>query len=564
MQLKNTWKNSENRIAVFAFFVAMVVACSPLITKLCINGYDMEYHLLRIESLKEAILIGRPFSRINVLFFGGAGYASSMFYPDFLLYIPAILRACGVGINASYHIFAATCFCLIYLTAYYCAKKMTGSVYASVMAAVFMVLSPYLLGDVLVRAAVGEYTAFIFLPFVICGVYNVIYEEMSRPQVLAIGFGGVLLCHANTMLFCLLFAAVAFLIKWKTFRNRKVLGRLFATAGLTAALTMNYWLPMLEMMFTTPLYVNDPWITLEQTALQFREVFSQNFPSLGFLLVVVALFRILVKKNPQNRALLGFADWLLIGGGIFAFLATDLVPWARLNAYLSFVQFPWRFFVPASAMLAFADAIILYCFIKASLEPLMQGSQRVICILVLVVAAALSFSFISKAEIRYYDFSDDYYTHKPFTANVIAGEWLPKTVKDRDLLVKESDVLRADTGEALPFARVKNTIEADLQKKCGYVDVPLLYYRGYAAVMTEETGAQTKLNVSAGENGLCRVETNNLTGKLRVRYEGTKLQHFAFAVSLLAAVGILAVALLHCRKETGGNETVNRTGNMKS
>ena len=36
---------------------------------------------------------GAPFLRVNMLFFGGEGYASSMFYPDFLLYIPAVLHS---------------------------------------------------------------------------------------------------------------------------------------------------------------------------------------------------------------------------------------------------------------------------------------------------------------------------------------------------------------------------------------------------------------------------------------------------------------------------------------
>ncbi|MCR5269093.1 MAG: YfhO family protein [Lachnospiraceae bacterium] len=546
--MKKWFKEQENRISVFVFLAVMIVVCSPLITKLCINGHDLEYHLLRIESLKEGILIGKPFARINVLFFGGAGYASSLFYPDFLLYIPALLRAIGVSINRSYHIFVAICILLTYSSTYYCVKKMTESGYAALMAAILMVCSPYYLGDIYVRGAVGEFTAFIFLPFVIYGIYNVLYEEMDKPCMLGIGFAGVLLCHTNTFVFCALFAFLAFLIKWKKFKdNLSILWKLLITAGLAAGLTMFYWLPMIEMYFTTPLYVHTAWIGLEQTAVQLFAVLSNRFPSLGFLLVILAFFRALVKKNPQNRDLISFADWMLIGGAFFSVFATDLIPWQRLNGYLDFVQFPWRLFVPATAMLAVADAIILSVFIKSSLEPYMPSSSKVLTIVLLVVAMAFSIRTITDADITYYDYSDDYYSYKPYTANVIAGEWLPETVEDRDELVNESEHLYADTGEDLKYERIRDRVEADTAGSYQYVDVPFVYYKGYAASI--QTGDQKEsLSVTSGNNGLCRVMTNGKQGRLVVFYEGTFLQHLSTFVSLFTLLLLLVLGILRKRK----------------
>ena len=48
--MKKWFKEQENRISLAVFLVVVLIACSPLITKLCINGHDLEYHLLRIES----------------------------------------------------------------------------------------------------------------------------------------------------------------------------------------------------------------------------------------------------------------------------------------------------------------------------------------------------------------------------------------------------------------------------------------------------------------------------------------------------------------------------------
>ena len=548
--MKKWFKEQENRIALFIFLAVMIVACSPLITRLCINGHDLEYHLLRIESLKEGILNGRPFLRINLLYFGGAGYASSLFYPDFLLYIPATLRALGVGINASYHIFVALTICLTYLSAFYCVKEMTRSAYAGMFAAFMLICSPYYLGDIYIRGAVGEYTAFIFLPFVLYGIYNVIYERMDRPWILGIGYAGVLLCHTNTFVFSLLFGFVAFVIKWKAFREKTVLLKLLATGALTALLTMFYWAPVLEMLYTTKLYVNDAWIGLEQTAMQFSSVFSMTFPAIGFLLVLPAFFRVLIKKNGQNRDVIDFADWLLAGAAIFAILATDLIPWARLNRYLSFVQFPWRLFVLATVMLAVADAIILTVFIRSSLEPHMP-CMRVLTVLVFAIFTVCAFRVISNAGVTYYDYSQDYYSYQPYTANVIAGEWLPKTVTDRDSLVADSAHMYTDSGDDLAFVRNRGSVLAQIDRDYAYADVPLIYYKGYRAVL--DTGEETiRLSVAPGENGLCRVFLNGNRGNLTVKYAGTILQHLASLISLLT--GLFLIVLLLYKKRTKGRK----------
>lgn len=68
--------------------------------------HDVGYHLLRTEALKQRIEDMNFFNGgIDYLFYNGAGYASSLAYPDLLLYIPALLRTAGVGIGLSMSIF---------------------------------------------------------------------------------------------------------------------------------------------------------------------------------------------------------------------------------------------------------------------------------------------------------------------------------------------------------------------------------------------------------------------------------------------------------------------------
>ncbi len=543
--MKAYFQDKENRITAAVFLITMLIACSPLITRYCINGHDAEYHLLRIESLKEGILMGKPFLKINVLFFGGAGYASSLFYPDFLLYFPALLRVCGVGINASYHLLIALCFCLSYGAAFYCTKRMTGSRYAGMAAGILLTLCQYHMDDVYIRSAAGEYTAFIFLPFVIYGIYNVLYEEMDRPWVLGIGFGGVLLCHTSTFVMCLVLGIAAFLLKWRIFMKKpQLIGRVALTAVFTAAVTSFYWLPVMEQLFSAQFYVSIPWMKPADEAVRFAEVLYPVFPSLGFLIPLLWLPRLFLKKDAEKNMLLGFADCLAAAGVLFAFLATDLVPWERIGSYLSFIQFPWRFFVMSSVLFSFADAIILFCCTKKELSGISMEKPALLAVLFIMSAGALS--GLSKNTEGYYDYADNYYTYQPYTANVIAGEWLPQTVTDADALVTDSGRLVSDTKEELPFERVKNTVTVLIEKDYAYVDVPFIYYKGYSAYLVKEDGTKNELPVTGeGNNGFCRVYLGDqMRGSLTVVYDGTFTQGLAagiFTAAILMSAGLIVI-----------------------
>lgn len=546
--------SQEQIIAGVIFLITILIACSPLFTENCINGHDIEYHLLRIESLKEGILMGKPFLKVNVLFLGGAGYASSMFYSDFLLYFPALLRVCGVGINASYHLFVALCFILCYAAAFYCTKQITKSSYAGTIAAVVMTLCQYHIDDVYTRSAVGEYTAFIFIPFVIYGLYDILFENMKKPWVFALGFAGVLLCHTTSLVMCVILCFVAFLIKFKTFlRNPKLLLRVALTTLFTMLITISYWLPMLEQLVTTTFFVDTAWIMPVDAMQEVQTVLSPVFPAIGIALLLVNLPRVFIKKTEENKELRLFADLLMLAGACFAILATRIIPWERIGAYISFVQFPWRFYILASVCLATSGAIVLHLYFA-------EGKVREYVLLaVLGLMCVSAVNNLARTEEGYYSYSDDYFEHVPFTANIIAGEWLPETVTDTKAFMEQVNSAKDDKGEEVSFTRVKNTIEIESIPDSEYIDVPLLYYKGYGASLMNGDGSRTNLTVTdEGENGFCRVYLSDAQqGKLVVSYVGTTIQKISYVVTILTACGLIAFYLYQRRKHRRNGLEVN-------
>lgn len=531
--MRNSLKKRENQITLMLFIITMIIACSPLISRYCINGHDLDYHLLRIESLKEGILIGHPFSKVNTLFFGGAGYASSMFYSDLFMHIPALLRVLGVSIGKSFHIYTAMIFVLCYLSAFYCVWKMSLSKFAGSLAAMLLTLCPYHMDDMVVRTACGENAAFIFLPFAIYGIFNVLYEEMDKPWVFGLGFAGLIVTHPATFVVMVGTGVVMLLVNVrKLIKQPSVLIKMCIVTILALLVTSYQWMPMLEQFSDAKFYVSDNWTDLLDFAVGFAQIAGTEFPGVGFILIGLLIPRIFMSR--KDYPILEYVDLMIAAALVFAVAATNIMPWERVGRLFGFLQFPWRLFILTSTLLAMADAIIIKLFIDRFGENKKGVAEEVVIIVLFVVSAHAAVIHHNESSMGYYDYSNDYYNYKPFTVNVVAGEWLPETVEDRERLVSQSDELVFDDGTRGDFVREKGRVITTIDEDHEYVDVPFIYYKGYGATITDSAGNITKPEVTGeGDNGLCRVYLNGSKGVLTVNYRGTIIQYVSAVISII-------------------------------
>ncbi len=531
--MRNRLKKRENQITLILFIITMIIACSPLISRYCINGHDLDYHLLRIESLKEGILIGHPFSKVNTLFFGGAGYASSMFYSDLFMHIPALLRVLGVSIGKSFHIYTAMIFVLCYLSTFYCVWKMSLSKFAGSVAAMLLTLCPYHMDDMVVRTACGENAAFIFLPFAIYGIFNVLYEEMDKPWVFGLGFAGLIVTHPATFAVMVGTGVVMLLINVrKLIRQPSVFIKMCIVTVLALLVTSYQWMPMLEQFSNAQFYVSNNWTDLLDKSVGFTEIAGSDFPCVGAVLLGLLVPRIFISR--KDYPILEYVDLMIAAALVLAVAATNIMPWERVGWMFGFLQFPWRFFIMTSTLLAMADAIIIKLFINRIGEDKRGIAKELVMTVLLVVTAQSAITHHNKGSMGYYDYSDDYYSYKPFTVNVIAGEWLPLTVEDHERLVDQSEELVFDDGTRGDFERKGGKVIATIDGDHEYADVPFLYYKGYGATITDSKGDKTKLEVTGeGDNGLCRVYLNGAEGVLTVNYKGTIIQYISAIISIV-------------------------------
>lgn len=529
--LKENSKEITVRFIFAVSLIALFIAALPLLSVNCIQGHDIDYHLLRIEALKTGILNGLPYLRVNMLFFGGEGYASSMFYPDFLLYIPAVLRALGVGINLSFHIFIAVCLILTFIVMYLSAGYISESPVTALISAAVYSLCQYHIDDIYTRAAVGEFTAMIFIPAVIAGLFDLTEKEFKKPWILGIGMAGVLLCHTLSTIFCLILCVVTVMIRFRVFVKEPVrILKVMLTGVSVLCLTAFYWIPMLEQMAVTEFKYLDSVFDVNYEKLLLRDVFANSVGHMG-IAVFILLFAGLLIEHKGDK-IVRTADIMMAAGLLFALCTTGFFPWKRFERFVSSVQFPWRLFIMTSVLISMAAAVYIS---KASVN---REKAAVIAVLMIMTVSAVS--NINRIDEGYYSYSSDYYDEVKFTKSVIGGEWLPRTVTDRDALGREPDIAVNDRGDKIYVDRYKNTLS--VSKAAGeYIDVPFVYYLGYAAV--DSSGKS--LNVDGtGKNGRVRVWTDG-AGEFTVYYKGTFMQTFSDIISILALIILAGCGIVH-------------------
>lgn len=252
MKSKRLRFNKDSIVTLAVIVIALIIACLPLTNKKLPGAYypDLGYHLIRIEGIKEAILAGEFPTKVYSFALNGWGYGASIFYQDYLLYLPALLRVLGVDISAAYKIMIGVYAVLIACTTYFSTKYITNSKYAASLTTISLLLSQYYLADIYNRSGVSEYFAFIFVPILIAGIYDAVAKDCQKTWLIGLGLYGLLLTHSITfalgvvlLLGCLVLNCHIFLKE-----PQKIL-YLLKTAFITIGTTAFIYVPLAEQMF---------------------------------------------------------------------------------------------------------------------------------------------------------------------------------------------------------------------------------------------------------------------------------------------------------------------------
>lgn len=580
------------------FFMALLVVLSsaPVFSFYLGGGGDLQFHLCRIEAIRQAFMAGQFPVRVSGYWNNGYGYASSVLYGEVFLYFPALLRIIGFSPQSAYKIYLLTVNIFTCLSSYYCMKKICTERAAALMGSAVYMLAPHRLSTLHLRAAVGEYTAMVFLPLILYGLY-LIYtqagekkEDESRRSGwfwLALGFTGLIQCHVISTFMAGLFTALVCILKIRKTLRREVLAQITKAAVCTVLVNLWFLLPFLDYM-RFDYNVSGPGVHSRGRFASHAAFLSQLisfFPqgegasivtgkmwgtdygmemsyTLGggmmLALVLYTVYRFYNRAEDRRAAGLRLAD-LLTGLCILSlFMTTPWFPWdflqqrSDLIAWVTgSIQFPWRFLTVSSAAGAFVAAFLICELRRCGKKEFYYGAVVSVGLLTALSANYFLQDYEKKSETAY------------ITANDIESSWLG-CAEYMPLGMDETTLCgdRLQTGSGLvvqEYVRKEGIVDLDCINTGSeetYVDVPILYYKGYAA---KEAGTGRRLTVLPADNMRVRVILPaGYQGSFEVRFESPWYWRVSELISAMTVIGLICVLYYRsfhgrlCQRRHGG------------
>ena len=543
---------TDQRVAPYGIYgillAAALLAFLPHFQKGVIPWFDAAYHLSRIETLYEALQAGVFPVKVHPSF-GGYGYGSGFFYPNTLLYLPALFMLAGLSLEAAYKLFTFCLLTALAIAMYHSCRILSCSRQVSVMMAVFYLFSDRILYNIYDRYALGETSAAIFLPIAIAGVYLFMVREGS-PLWMITGIAGLLLTHTITTVLAACTCLILLVLQVKKIRKWKekiVWGAM--SAGTVLLICASYLLPMWQQMRAQRLKAAAPWTVSSEHVQPLSAVAGASGIGLPVLLLTVLCGVFLIRGKAKCSEIARESLPFLVTGTGAAILPAVRPFFVWMNRMgIRLIQFPDRIYNIAIVCLLFFGGMVLS---TGGVLPEGMWKRRrvfpVITILVIVLVAIHAiyiFRYVGPARNT---ILEQVAGHGNDTLG--AGEWLPL---ETDILsLTEPELTTDDTGseiagEKRDYGRYYVFATGSAAE---YYLVPYVYYRGYEAV----TGTGVRLDTGKDpDSGLLRVlvpDEGLAEGtEVTVQYTGTQIMRISYLLSVAGVICCMIIGAVWRRK----------------
>lgn len=576
---KTSWENEmEQRGILFGMIVLILVSSMPLLTGYEIASADLNFHLQRVEGIKDGILAGQFPVRIHPNWLQGYGYATGIFYCDTFLYIPAFLRIMGFPLGAAYLIYKF----LVNVGTVVIACESFGRIFKNRMiglfAAALYTLNIYRLVTMYLKEHLGQYTAAMFLPLFVYGVWRLLAEETESKgykkiwMILTLAVTGIVQSHVLTCEIAAVFSLATGIIFIKRVIRKRTLLEIGKAVACIILLNLWFIIPFLDYMTTQELIITGEQVytrEIQDRGSLIPQLFSVfalsgsadhdtasgmrgEIPfSLGAgLLIGLFYYGYLCLTGSVRRQKEGEIKSLGIFSAVFSvvtlFMASAYFPWNRLQRLgtfmskgISALQYPTRSYMAAAVFLSLLGGCVLRMEVEGGRKRRLWLYTAGTLITLFFVTGIFLSGLLST--VSFYKI----YEEKSFGNSYLSGrEYLP--VGTDESLLKAGRViasegvsyrdLKKDYAGTELYCENKNSAE-------GYVELPLLYYKGYQAADPE---SGERFAVSDGENHVVRVEVpGGYRGKIYTSFCSPWYWRAAEAATLMSWCGFL----IFCFKE---------------
>lgn len=545
-KLKN---NSILLISIIIFLSSLYVL--PLFTKNSVyRGDDIIFHLTRFKMLAEEIKMGNYHPLVYHKMFCGYGYAAGLFYPDLFIYPFSVLSCLGVRIITCIKLYYVIINVFTGFSFFFCSRAIfkdlgeKNSNFKGFIVFLISMADPYKFYNYYKRAALGEFTAIIFVPIIVLGVYY-IFKHTKKSYILGLGMAGLVSCHILSFIMACTVLLIFYLYNIKNvLRNIEILIQTLFAALQCALASAFIWVPMLEMIIKGNLAVSHTTVIFTGPIFKHYLVPIVENEALGIMLAGIIVVYSIFLRDIYNR---------LIQISLFSFFfCSNLFPWKTLSLIqpINTIQFPWRL----SSVFYFIIMYYLYLVIKERLSchkdnialednsskgnSIFRNRTAVKCSVIknisvitisLAVLIAYTFIFINKTDFKNIRYISEEYCNNCSSAALL--EYAPydlvinnakksnPNISSYKLNRVEYSIEELNPGKAVEFKKqfIKSGYKIKFKTENNQICIPIINYLGYE---TDISNAK----ISTGKYGF--VELSNITneGTVKIIYKGTVLQ----------------------------------------
>ena len=562
-------KIKKNRNVILAISGIVFLTSLPLFVSGIGHGHDLQTHLMRIESIAKEIRLGNIPVRLASSYIDGYGYPMSVYYGDLLLYIPAVMSMLGFSLTAVYKFYVLMINTGTAVITYLCMNSISKNRKIALLTCFAYCTASYRMVNIYVRAAVGEYSAMMFMPVVAYAVYKIYTDDIDNFKeygknalLLSIGMSGLIGTHilsTEMVVFMLIIVCVS--LFRRTLRKNTIKVYLLAILE-TCVLNAYFIIPFIDYYINVPVKisaaVSEGRRMIQDTGISLAEVFSffkqiqrtdmsaaneRMLLTPGFILMAALAVAVVLWVNDKgNRTV----KHLTVYACLSLFITLDIFPWDYLAAHyqignlLAQVQFPWRYLSIASMILTLLMGSVLE---QISSDHIMLMRSETVIVTVGVIASCL---FVG----NYIDSSSFYHYYDGMEINntsVGTGEYLRDGTNRSSFSTLSSDTFSERMQEVAILSRRGSSMEIRCiaSDEEGFIWIPMFHYKGYH--VTDDNG--NEYQIKDGANNLIEVSVPiGFDGYLYVAYREPWYWRLGELISLVSVLALCVRKLRSCRK----------------
>lgn len=568
--MQKCWKEKSMELLIYG---VMLLLCVLFVNVLPL-GHDLHFHLYRIGAMAEE-LERTSFSvpvRILSASYNNYGYGVPLFYGDLLLYIPAILVRAGMDAVTAYKLLMVFIFLAAFAAMHHQVYRSSKSRNLAFLASVFYVFSSYFLLILCIRMSMGEACACVFLPFVFCPFYNILYQPKKGDWLyLTIGMSGLVLSHNLTAAFTVIILGIWAIIQIRRIMNKKTIGNILLAAFATVGLTASYSFPFIEANMVQKYQIpGNNGYQMEEFAKHALDMVDFFLPydikkgisilfklnwnteiwhpgAVGIFLAAIIFLAIKTGKVKKNRVLSALF-WI----SVFLYISMFIKPFVDyLGQFFSFMQFGWRLLI----FCTFAFSVYAAYLLNRYFDKRWQNLYIILALMTACYTIGPRYVYQVYLDYRGMEYiktiNEAYYEHyiMEYSPNSADALYLPEGVNINLYEERGECVICSHEDVTYDFTRMDNKITIAVSNNFynnTKFEMPLYYYKGYAAV-DRNTGKYLK--VSSSKNKLAEVFLDGMQeADIEVWYKGTAIQKFGNAISGLTLLAILLYLMIDLKR----------------